>query len=94
MSQSINQMPEMVKLKMLNGQRFCEILQSCQFIFQDKFIKNVLSNEINLTNKIKFLEMIYSSINENNYDFLRKTCFYLAKIYYKKSTLSQNESNI
>lgn len=33
MSQSINQMPEMLKLKMLNGQRFCEILQSCQFIF-------------------------------------------------------------
>jgi len=81
-------------LRVTNCKRFCEILQSCQFIFQDKFIKNILSNEINLTKKIKFLEQIYQSINENNYDFLRKTTFYLAKTYYKKSSLSQNEKNI
>ena len=47
-----------------------------------------------MTKKIKFLEQIYQSINENNYDFLRKTTFYLAKTYYKKSSLSQNEKNI
>lgn len=76
------------------AQRFVKALRSCQFLFQDKFIKSLLHSEKDLGNKLKFLERVHQAINPHNYEFLRKICWHISKIYYEKATQSQQGGDL
>ena len=67
------------------AKRYIEALKSCQFLFQDKFIKSLLQNEKDFRNKLDFLKTIYTAINPYNYEYLRKISWYISKTYYKKA---------
>ena len=68
--------------------RFIEILAQSNFLFGDKFLKNLLAAETDLNKKIYFLERIMFRLSSSNYDFIRKMAFILSKTYYKKSVKS------
>lgn len=73
--------------------RLVEILQQSIFLFQDNFLKNLISPLKNLNEKIEFLELLQNHLFEVNYDFNRKIAWILSKLLYKKSIESQSLKN-
>jgi hypothetical protein len=68
--------------------RLVDIMSQSHFLFVDKFMKNLLMPETDLTKKIYFLERIFFRLSQSNFDFLRKMSWILSKTYYKKSVKS------
>ena len=64
------------------------------FLFADKFLKNLMAKETDLTKQIYFLERIMFRLSGSNFDTIRKMAWILAKTYYKKSVKSQNTNNL
>ena len=65
-----------------------------EFLFEDKFLKNLLQLEGDLVKKIYFLERIAMRLSPYNFDFMRKISWIISKNYFKKSVLSQSTDNL
>ena len=74
--------------------RYVEILSQGDFLFEDKFLKNLLQLESDLTKKIYFLERIAMRLSPYNLDFMRKISWVISKTYFKKSLFSQSTENL
>ena len=61
--------------------RFIEIIQASEFLFHDNFLKNLTVNLQSFKQKINFFEKLLVNINLGNFDFIRKLCWILSKLY-------------
>lgn len=95
--QNINEQdgtPQFTYNQTTSEQRYVEIIESCKFLVQDKFLKNLISPEPSLTKKIQFYVRLINAIHKDHVDFYRQLCWILSKLYYKKSVHSQNTQNL
>jgi len=62
-------------------------------LFEEKFLKNIINLDTEITRKLYNYERLYSHINPENYELMRKLSWLLSKLFYKKSEESYNSNN-
>jgi len=75
-------------------QRFIEIMQCSDFLFQDDVLKNLAESLPNLDRQVKFFTNILSQCSMDNLDMVRKLSWVLSELYLEKSVATQAAINI
>lgn len=63
-----------------------KMMESASYIAENKLLKTILRQEKN-EERIKVFQSMFSKINTMNYDALRRICWKLGKLYFKKSVI-------